>query len=178
MNKGLSWRQLHMLNSIAREATRWSKEHRKRPVACRAIDHGSTSAGANDDHQSARAQWNVEQAVRRSLRSLQGRGLVKLGRCCFYPVAYMNRVGGTQIFWNYVCRRHRVTGETRIMTGVLLTDAGWAMVAEEQARGQGTVETDHHAVTPPAPPAPRRRRTARIRIPAYATSSMLLTDRK
>ena len=33
------------------------------------------------------------------------------------------------------------------MTGVLLTDAGWAMVAEEEARGQGAVETDHHAVT-------------------------------
>ena len=54
--------QRHTLSSVAREATRWSKDHRKRPVAWRAIDHGSTSVEANEDHQSACAQWNIEQA--------------------------------------------------------------------------------------------------------------------
>ena len=136
MSKGLSQRQRWMLSSIAREATRWSKEDRNKPVAWRAIDYGPTSAESDDDYETARVQWNIEQATRRSLRSLERRGLVELGRYCFRPVADMNRGGGPQIFWSCVRRGRRVPGETRTMTGVLLTDAGWALVAEAEAKNK------------------------------------------
>jgi hypothetical protein len=135
MSKGLSWRQRHMLSRIAREATHWSKEERNRPVAWRAIDYGPTNSESDPDFPaSARIQWNLEQATRRSLRSLERRGLVKLGRHCFQPYADIGAMSSPQIVWAYVRRRHRVPGETRMMTGVLLTDAGRALVAEEEAK--------------------------------------------
>jgi hypothetical protein len=138
MSRGLSYRQRWLLASIAREATRLSKKNRNEPVAWRAIDYGPTSTESDDNYDTARVQWNIEQATRRSLRSLKRRGLVELGRCCFSPVADMSRGGEVpQIFWNYVRRRRRVPGETRIMTGVRLTEAGWALVAEEEAKGKG-----------------------------------------
>ena len=132
VGKGLSWRQRHMLGSIAREATRWSKD-RNEPVAWRAIDYGPTSEG-DDDYETARVRWNIEQATRRSLRSLERRGLVKLGRYGFQPLADIGGMGVPQILWSCVRLRHRVPGATRIMTGVRLTDAGWALVAEEEAK--------------------------------------------
>ena len=134
MSKGLSGRQRWMLSSIAREATRWSKEDRNKPVAWRAIDYGPTNSESDPDFSSsARIQWNIEQATRRSLRSLERRGLVELGRYCFWPYADMGAMS-PQLFWSYTHPDDYVPGETRTMTGVLLTDAGWALVAEEEAK--------------------------------------------
>jgi hypothetical protein len=133
VSRGLSWRQRTMLASVAREATRWSKEDRDLPVAWRAIDYGPTSSERDHDYTSARVQWNIEQATRRALRSLERRGLVELDRYCFRPYADMNRIS-PQIFWAYVDPDDYVPGETRTMTGVVLTKAGWALVAEEKPK--------------------------------------------
>jgi hypothetical protein len=46
-----------------------------------------------------------------------------------------------QIVWSPVRRRHRLPGETGTMTGVRLTDAGWALVTA--AKG---LAGDHGAV--------------------------------
>jgi hypothetical protein len=55
-----------MLISIAREATRWGKKDRNKPVAWRAINYGPTSSESDPNfHSSARIQWNIEQATRR-----------------------------------------------------------------------------------------------------------------
>jgi hypothetical protein len=124
MSKGLSWRQRWMIDSIAREATRWGKNERNKPVAWRAIDYGPTD---EEVYFTARGQWNIEQALRRSLRSLERRGLVELGRYCFRPDADMYRGGSPEIFWSYVHPDDYVPGEMRTMTGVTLTDAGWAL---------------------------------------------------
>jgi hypothetical protein len=139
MSKGLSWRQRHMLISIADRASKDREQYKRsrvRPVAWRAIDYGPTSSEDDDFPSSARIHWNIEQATRRSLRSLERRGLVELGRCCFQPYAEIGGMGYPQIVWSYVRRRHRVPGETRTMTGVLLTNAGWALVAEEEAKNK------------------------------------------
>jgi hypothetical protein len=132
-----------MLASIAREATRWSKKDRNKPVAWRAIDYGPTSSERDPDYSSsARVQWNIEQATRRALRSLERRGLVELGRYCFTPYAEMGGGGMfPQIFWRYTDPDDYVPGETRTMTGVLLTKAGWALVAEEEAKRKKPART-------------------------------------
>ena len=143
MSKGLSWRQHSMLRSIARRLEaerkqhermnaalgkhgRRSKDWRARPVAWKAVDYGPTS---EEDFDTPRVQWNVEQATRRALRSLERRGLVELGRYCFRPFVE----GGAfspQIVWSYVDPDDHVPGDSRVMTGVLLTEAGWAAAAE------------------------------------------------
>ena len=62
----LSQNQRCMLISIAREATRWGKKDRNKPVAWRAINYGPTSSESDPNfHSSARIQWNIEQATRR-----------------------------------------------------------------------------------------------------------------
>jgi hypothetical protein len=154
MSKGLSGRQGLIINSIARQI-RKDREQRERmnaamiqhghpavvrpdkPVAWRAIDYGPSTASENASGtpDEGRAAWNIEQALRRSLRTLEQRGLVTLGRYCFRPDADMPR--GTMspsIFWTYVHPDHHVIGESRFMTGVLLTEAGWAIADAAQAR--------------------------------------------
>jgi hypothetical protein len=133
VSRGLSWRQRLMLVSIAREAERWSRKDRDKPVAWRAVDYGPTSAEDEPDYStSARIQWNLEQATRRSLRSLERRGLVKLGRYCFWPHAESGGMGQASIFWSYVHPEKYVPGEMRIMTGVVLTAGGRDVVAQEE----------------------------------------------
>ena len=72
--------------------------------------------------------WNTEQAKRRSLRSLEQRGLVELGRYSFYQY---HAEGPMEILWSYTHPKNHVPGETRIMTGVVLTLAGMNAVAQE-----------------------------------------------
>jgi hypothetical protein len=133
MSKGLSWRQRYMLTDIARNVKLAGEGRRNEPVAWRAIDYGPTS---HEDYDTARVQWNIEQATRRSLRSLERRGLVELGRCCFLPVADMiGRQLSPQIYWSHVHPDDYVPGEMRTMTGVVLTKAGWDVVEEEESEG-------------------------------------------
>ena len=119
MSKGLSWRQHYVLASIARR----ERSEKGKPVAWRDIDYGPTSPDSD--------LWNTEQSLRRSLRSMERRGLVELNRYCFWPVADMP-VGhmSPNIFWVYQDPDDYVPGEMRMMTGVVLTEAGRAVIAE------------------------------------------------
>ena len=138
MSKGLSWRQREMLVSIAEQVNRAGNNHR-RPVAWRAIYYGPHVMERLRDsdrpahmewiitqEHTARVKWNTEQAKRCSLRSLEKRGLVELGRYSFRPNA-----NSSQIFWDYTHPKDHVPGETRIMTGVVLTLAGMDIVVQE-----------------------------------------------
>jgi hypothetical protein len=131
MSKGLSWRQRGMLVSIAYHVRLWGNRNLQIPVAWRAINYGPSGEWRRDFDLTARIMWNIEQAQRRSLRSLEQRGLVKLGRYSFNQ--YADRGGiGPQIFWSYTHPKNHVPGETRIMTGAVLTPAGWAVVEQEE----------------------------------------------
>jgi hypothetical protein len=80
--------------------------------------------GASGAWCDASVQWNIEQAQRRALRNLQQRGLVELGRYVFLPEPILTALGTTSIVWRYRPPGDHVPGQSRIMTGVLLTDAG------------------------------------------------------
>lgn len=134
MSKGISWRQRYMLEKIACEIER--AEDKDDPIAWRAIDYGATSSESDPDFcSSQRIQWNIEQSVRRALRSMERRGLVELGSYYFsgdadWPKGRM----GPEIIWSCAHPEDYVPGQGRIMTGVLLTDAGRAMVTEMKRR--------------------------------------------
>jgi hypothetical protein len=128
MSRGLSWRQHWLLKSIARREERNKGE----PVAWCDIDYGPTSSDSDPDFFSRRVQWNTEQSLRRSLRSMERRGLVELDRYCFAPEPTWNGMT-TQIVWNCIHLDDYVPGEMRLMTGALLTDAGRAVIAEDEA---------------------------------------------
>jgi hypothetical protein len=119
-----------MLRSIAHRAERAAKETPSVkgdvPVAWREVNYGPTKSEQDEDYSSARAQWNVEQSIRRALRSLERRGLVELDRYCFRPEPRRD-----VILWNYIHPKKYVAGEGRMMTGVVLTAAGKAMAVEE-----------------------------------------------
>jgi hypothetical protein len=66
-----------------------------------------------------RHNWNREQTIRRSLRSLERRKLVSTSRYAFTLV----RVGSS-FYWDSTLPRAHVPGQSHIMTGVQLTDAG------------------------------------------------------
>jgi hypothetical protein len=102
------------------------EEERKnnRPVAWRDLDYGPTNHESTDAFLEPRVQWNLEQATRRALRSLEARGLVELGTYSFIPVVEENRVMGPRIVWWCQALEEHVPGESRYMTGVMLTDAG------------------------------------------------------
>jgi hypothetical protein len=44
---------------------------------------------------------------------------------------------GSRIIWDCVRPGDYVPGDGRVMTGVMLTKAGWALVAEEEAKREG-----------------------------------------
>ena len=126
MSRGISWRQRRMLVSILRGSTD------ARPVvAWRDIDSGP-GYEFDPDFDSRRVQWNIEQATRRALRSLEKRGLVELGR---YVFEYLPPAGfhSTDHGWFTIDPDDHVPGQTRIMTGVMLTDAGRAAAEAEDA---------------------------------------------
>lgn len=129
MSRGISWRQRWMLESIQR---RQDKEQGK-PVAWRHINYGPTSNEGKPDYFSARKQWNLEQAMRRALRSLEQRGLVELGRYVFQPYADVVGLGGPSIIW--VCRPSddHVPGESKIMTGAKITEAGREAIRKSES---------------------------------------------
>jgi hypothetical protein len=91
------------------------------------------SGGGRESSRSAHIQWNLEQTTRRALRSLERRGLVKLGSYYFQPHADIGAFGFPKTVWICVRRSNYVPGEGRIMTGATLTTAGWAVVEEEKA---------------------------------------------
>ena len=78
----------------------------------------------------ARVQWNREQALRRSLRNLEMRGLVELGPFVFYPWAERREIIRRYIEWWYRDPDNHTPGQLRMMTGALLTDAGRRVAAE------------------------------------------------
>lgn len=120
MSKGLSWRQRSMLKQLAQVEAN-SSPIGGPPTPWRMLDYGPSHAynEANGTPDQVRASWNIEQAQRRALRNLEARGLVTLGRYAFYI---------TEREWVCVDPDTHVPGETRIMTGVLLTDAGREIV--------------------------------------------------
>jgi hypothetical protein len=171
MSKGLSWRQRLMLASIAKQTMReegpvklvdgrFVRQSFPRPVAWRSIDYGAPGKNTDADwHASftARGAWNREQAMRRALRSLERRGLVKLGSYAFRPEAADN----VEIEFVYCHPDRYIPGETRWMTGATLTEAGWAAIeaAKSAARadGSGDAESaDPEQTTPTAKQAIRR----------------------
>jgi hypothetical protein len=123
MSRGLSWRQHSMLESILRRSG-----ERQEPVALRDIDYGPTALEGDPDYSSARNQWNIEQAMRRALRSLERRGLVTLARYVFFPEPVSGFLGSVNMRWAYTAPDNHVPGDSRIMLGALLTDAGRALV--------------------------------------------------
>jgi hypothetical protein len=50
----------------------------------RSIEYGPTSAERRDDYFTSRGQWNLEEATRRALRSIERRGLITLGSYVFF----------------------------------------------------------------------------------------------
>jgi hypothetical protein len=96
-------------------------------------------AGQTDAAASSAGRWCVfvstlEQTLRRALRSLERRGLVTLGRYVFRPSADSRDWTGPSIVWRYRDPDDHVPGDSRMMTGALLTEAGWAVVRQEEAR--------------------------------------------
>ena len=75
----------------------------------------------------------MEQSIRRALRSLERRGLATLESYYFWEFAESGGMS-PRIFWSYTHPKNYVPGKGRIMTGVLLTKAGWAIAAEEEAK--------------------------------------------
>ncbi len=149
MSRGISWRQHTMLRSIAhhtkqtrlvwvsRDPPKCIQQPVLEPVAWRSIDRGPGGED-REDYFTAHAEWNREQTVRRALRSLERRGLIKLGRYVFTaePISRL----GTSIEWRCTDPdNHSPSGGlTRIMSGALLTEAGWALVrANAQAASAG-----------------------------------------
>ena len=132
MSRGISWRQRTMLESIAFNSTfsrsAWGRKPAKKPVEepvpWREIDYGP---GGEANYFTARGAWNREQTVRRALRSLERRGLVTLDR-------YVFSFHGDD--WGCLEPDRHIPGDTRIMTGALLTEAGWAVVRAAVAAPQ------------------------------------------
>jgi hypothetical protein len=122
MSRGISLRQRIMLRQLLQ---REEADKVVEPVAWLELDYGSSKRLT--DWQNKRQVWNIEQAARRSLRNLEQRGLVKLRRCVFMPYADVKRgFAGLQpyLIWAYTHPNQHIPGQTRIMTGVLLTDRG------------------------------------------------------
>jgi hypothetical protein len=122
VSRGLSWRQRSILKSLkANQVTAWKD-----------VDYGPTTAEGRDDFFGAREQWNLEQSIRRALKSLDRRGLVKLGRYVFEDEPVPGLPGFIRIVRHAVDPERHVPGQTRIMIGATLTEAGEAMVKQRE----------------------------------------------
>jgi hypothetical protein len=126
MSRGISWRQRALLDHLLRRELKL--EYTGEPVAWRDLDYDSRD---ETDYFTPRVQWNIEQATRRALRSLARRGLVELDTYSFAPD---DQPG---IRWWCQDPKDHVPGESRHMTGVLLTEAG-RQQAEAQAQEAAT----------------------------------------
>ena len=128
MSKGISWHQLSMLKQLLQFE---KDDGGQLPVAWRALDYGPPQS----DHTAPKGRWNIEQATRRALRNLEKRGLVDLGRYVFFPEAEPRRSDKDRtidaiIQWVPVQPNRHVPGQSRKMTGVLLTDEGRRLATE------------------------------------------------
>jgi hypothetical protein len=149
MSKGISWRQIYMLEQLlALEQN--EEDYNGEPIAWRMLKYGWTNSDYRNyvREDQAKIAWNVEQAQRRSLRNLEQRGLVTTGHYVFMPYAesYIihapdGHMAEAEIRWYYVHPRDHLPGESRRMTGVQLTDAG-RQVAEMSIRARGRPLTD------------------------------------
>jgi len=126
LSKGISWRQRSLLWSVLRWEGRYGRNDR--PVAWRILNYGPTDAEMRGDYMSPRVQWNIQQATRRALRSLERRGLVELGSYSFKDY--------DQDGWHYQDPNDHVPGQSRYMTGVTLTAKG-REIAEPRRSGYG-----------------------------------------
>jgi hypothetical protein len=136
MSKGLSWRQ----RSILKQLLQFEKDRGPDPIAWRELDYGLPVNDSHEKTDTPKGQWNIEQAMRRSLRSLKQRGLVDLGRYAFdQAVGDVRRVDNHElrasyltadIEWHAVNPDQHIPGQSHIMTGVLLTDEGRRVASE------------------------------------------------
>jgi hypothetical protein len=140
MSRGISWRQRNLLRSLLRlEKVRTPRGWEPFPVAWCELDYGPTEHMGDNDYFGPRVQWNIEQATRRALRSLEARGLVELGQYSFRPYAGQSGLS-PQIEWHYRDPDEHVPGQSRFMTGVVLTEAGRSV--SSSARRSGKAEED------------------------------------
>jgi hypothetical protein len=110
------------------------------------------SPGVTHDELMADAKrqgWNIEQSTRRSLRSLEQRGLVELRRGSFRPYAIETRRNfaghkvlkdGSFVYWHHSPSSTHVTGQDHLMTGVTLTGAGRNIVRKLRMNLPGAKE--------------------------------------
>jgi len=77
----------------------------------------------NDSASTRRQDWNNEQSLRRALKSLKHRGLIGVDQYVFMVLPV-----GFDIAHICVNPKDHFPGETRIMTGAYLTDAGRAIL--------------------------------------------------
>jgi hypothetical protein len=121
MSKGLSRQQCEILWYIARH-----EEHRGKVRAWRDIhvSYGNIDDDYGNDSASTRRQdWNNEQSLRRALKSLKRRGLIGVDQYVFMVLPVGFDVA-------HICMNpeNHIAGQTRIMTGAYLTDAGRAIL--------------------------------------------------
>jgi hypothetical protein len=142
MSRGISWRQRGMLTQLLRlERERTPRGSRERwPVAWRELDYGPTGTGLREtddpDGYDAilahpRHQWNIEQATRRALRSLERRGLIELFQCSFAAYADTGP-HNPKIVYRPIDPDEHTPGQDRYMTGVRLTSEGRRVAAALQ----------------------------------------------
>jgi hypothetical protein len=141
MGRGLSGKQYEILWQIAKSEGRTYRQ------ICAWRDIGVSYGDIDDDYfddpaTARRQDWNSEQSLRRALKSLQRRGLIGIARYVF-----MVMPDGYDLV--HVCTNpeNHVPGQTRIMTGAYLTDAGRAMI--DAATAHVMQEMASH---PPLPP--------------------------
>jgi hypothetical protein len=166
MSKGISWRQRGMLKQLLQRENEqkkewerdepWRAKHWKqpnlpwiaRPVAWRELDFGPMK---NDEVlNTSKGQWNIEQSTRRALRNLEQRGLIELGQYSFMPdaseperreiPALRKYFYISHIEWSYRHPDEHVPGQSRWMTGVLLTDEGRRLAECEGLAGGASPE--------------------------------------
>jgi hypothetical protein len=119
MSKGLSRRQCEILWHIAKHEADRGKVRAWRDIH---VNYGNSS---DDDDPAVvrREAWNNEQSLRRALKSLKRRGLIGVDQYVFMvlPVGFD---------FAHICVNpgDHTPGQTRIMTGAYLTDAGRAII--------------------------------------------------
>jgi hypothetical protein len=154
MSRGLSAQQASMLRQLERLERRHAKveDEDQRTFPWSALDYGEIahrkfcpvfdySRPLDALVNLGRLNWNREQTVRRALRSLERRGLVHLERHAFSLILV-----GHGVYWSSNVPEAHVPGESQLMTGVELTDAGRKLAramrrAEKQRKKEQTITT-------------------------------------
>jgi hypothetical protein len=135
---------LKQLLRLEKERTpKWSEK--PWPVAWKELDYRPSKSELPEVVDRQKGQWNIEQATRRALRNLEKRGLVELGPYAFMQEADIKIVNISPellespelreilvapqmqtavLEWYCIDIDNHIPGQSRIMTGVLLTDKG------------------------------------------------------